>query len=214
LEELFRKCQQCDEASEKSINLVENRYIKTKNGFYHYDCYINHLINKNYSYKESQIETAFLWNELQKTDEQIKVKSQTYKNKLYNLLVDLYGFKGTSEIPNHFYIKINNIVAGNYEKINEEIPYMDLYYMYKKMITMLNKIAYQKSITNDKRLFWDLAIVISKYPEFRKWKLSKLEEDATIQSTIDWHKTFFKIKSKTNDDTEDINIYNDEDLLF
>jgi hypothetical protein len=214
----LRKCRYCD-TEEKTINLEENRYVKNNNEYYHYDCYIQKLINKKdpYTLKEAEIETARLWNETQKSEVQVKIKNNYDKNKLINYLIKLYGFQSSKEIPNHFFIQISNINNGKHSKISEPISCADLYYIYRKLTSYLNKLAYNKKIPNERRIFWDLSIILSKYPEYKKWKLSKLEEDEEIKRIIELHKTSNnKINSKENNiikNEKNFNI-NDDNLIF
>ena len=83
------------------------------------------------------------------------------------------------------FIKIANINNGKFKGLNEGISYEDLLYMFKQKKDFLNKIADKKrregnEFKNGKhRLNYDLAVIINKYDDYKKWKKKQILIEAS-----------------------------------
>jgi hypothetical protein len=179
MKEIKRRCQFCDEKNEKSINTNIDDYVAIKKGkanvYYHSQCYQIYLMTKKkMSEEESLLEIQRLKAIMEAQMEEIK-----YRDKLCKLVMDLYDI---SYLPDSYFIRLTEINNGTYKKIKEPISNMDLYTMYsnQKLIAKLGNIALKKGISKEKRLYWDLAIVLSEYEGYKKWKRNNISKNINI----------------------------------
>lgn len=179
MEGIKRKCQICDGKNEKSIDTETDDYVAIKkndaNLYYHTQCYQIYLMTKKkMSEEESVLEIQRLKAIMAEQMEEMK-----YRDKLCRLIMDLYDI---SHLPKYFFIRLSEINNGTYKNIKEPISNFDLFEMYsnQKLIAKLGNIALKKGISKDRRLYWDLAIVLNEYEGYKKWKRNNIAKDIDI----------------------------------
>jgi len=208
--EILRKCQKCDKSGERSIDIENDDFlIVKKNGattYYHTDCYLMHLITRKKDRKTE--EEALIEIENIKTSMKEEVNEKISKEKFISLLMDYYGI---TFVPKRFYLKLSSIKNGTYQGIQHAIMYSELLEMYQnpKQISNLERLAGKKGIQRKDRLDWDLAIVLSNYDKYKKWKLRQTSvetvEDKKIKSILTKMKEDTIKKNNSDDDSVDIN---------
>lgn len=126
------------------------------------------------SEEESFLETQRLKALMVEQMEDIK-----YRDKLCQIIMDMYGI---SHLPNHFFMRLAEINKGTYKNIKEPISNHDLFEMYsnQKLIAKLGKIALKKGIEKDRRLYWDLAVILGEYEGYKRWKRNNIAQDIDI----------------------------------
>lgn len=208
---IFKKCFYCK--NEVDINYENFIYYKKK--YYHFDCFINEQLNKkrNKLTKEEWIEKAI---EIQKEGNE-EINSNINREKLFKWLQCNYDIV---VIPKYFFVKISNIINGNFQGMSKGIPPEDLLDMWKRKKNELDRINEDnkrkgKVLIGVDRLNYDLAILLSKYDSYLKWKeqqkLLELEQKQATNNLNNNKKIDFNYINKiNNNNNSDINI---SDLL-
>jgi hypothetical protein len=194
--DITRKCKYC----KKAIHLENDNYIYNKDQYSHFNCYVEDKLNKkrNKKTKEEIIQNAIT---LQKST-QAEVNNIINKEKLYRWLQHNYN---VVVIPKYFYIKMDSIFNGSYKGLSRGIPSEDLLDMWNRKKNELNKInsfniKKGKELIGCERIQYDLAILLSKYDSYLKWKEQQkiLENDQkkSIEESLN-NKINYKLISKT-----------------
>ena len=168
---ITRKCSICKEPIVLDNN--EDYFIEYKNNnssVTHTRCYIEYHTTKKR--KPKTIEEC---NEFIKTCRELAQsveKKQNIRNELYDFLFEMYNI---SFFPNYFYIKMESIYKGTCKNLNRPVPPEDLLDMWKQKRNYLDKVAEQNrkkgtEITGVNRVNYDLAILLSRYDAYLKWK--------------------------------------------
>lgn len=173
MKEVTRKCNICKSSIE--INNPREDYIVITNGekniYTHSACYIKHYTSDRRRKPKTSDECRVFINECKKNTAAI-IKQNTIKEELYNYLFDMYGI---SFFPKSFYVKMDSIYKGTYKGVNIPIPPEDILDMWKQKRNYLNKVEDQnrkkgKEIDSLGRINYDLAILLSRYDSYLKWK--------------------------------------------
>jgi len=202
-----RKCQICDGKNEQSINIDADDFVMIKKGktseYYHTQCYYIYLITKK---KMTEQESLL---EIQRIKSLMieEIEDKKYREKLCELIMCLYNI---SFLPKYFFIRLSEINKGTYKNIKEAISNFELFEMYsnQKLIAKLEKIAIKKGIEKDNRLYWDLAIILGEYENYKKWKRQKVSKDINTDKLKEELKQIKQMQKniQQNDDNEiDIN---------
>lgn len=206
MKEIKRKCQICDGKNECSINIDVDDFIMVKKGqvseYYHTQCYYIYLITKK---KMTEQESLL---EIQRIKSLMieEVEDKKYREKLCGLIMDLYNI---SFLPKYFFIRLSEINRGTYKNIKEAISNFELFEMYsnQKLIAKLEKVAIKKGIEKDNRLYWDLAIILGEFENYKKWKRKNPSDNINTDRLKEDLKQIKQMKKNVqqNDDDE-INI--------
>ncbi|MEH7116097.1 hypothetical protein V7128_01560 [Neobacillus vireti] len=161
----------------KSINSEIDEYVKDeKNKYYHVECYVQHLIKRKKMGEEEARDKLRIQLELVKAE----LKEMENKDKFYKWIMNFYD----SSLPAYYCTKITEIINGQYEKVNEAIPYEILLDIYDKLANFLRKNAAKKNFKNTgQRMNYDLAVVIGKYGDYKKYIEKQKIEQETSQAT-------------------------------
>ena len=181
---ITRKCSICKEPI--YINDTnEDFFITLKNetkSYTHTNCYIEKQTTKKRSPKT--IEECQEYIEQCRQNTKVTEKRKSTKNELYEFLFDMYDI---SYFPQYFYIKMDSVYKGTMKNLNKPVPPEDLLDMWKQKRNYLDKVAEQNrkkgnEILGVNRVNYDLAILLSKYDSYLKWKeqqkiaIAELEE--------------------------------------
>ncbi|MED3562392.1 hypothetical protein [Bacillus xiapuensis] len=221
---MLLKCNFCDPVltkemrlnglkNSKSINTETDQYVKDeKNKYYHVECYVQHLMKRK---KMGEMEARDKLNvQLEKVQKELKEMED--KDRFYKWIMNFYD----TALPAYFCTKISEIISGQYEKVNEPIPYTTLLDIYEMMATFLNKNAFNKSFKNKgQRMNYDLAVVLGKYGDYKSYKeRMKNEQDKveiTKEALDDQNKINHVLKKKNEQDDEGFNLSDVlEDILL
>ena len=167
-----RKCSICKELiniSDTNEDFFITLNHKTKS-YTHTDCYIKKQTTKKRNPKT--IEECYEFIKECKQNNKLSETKQSIKNELYEFIFDMYDI---SYLPQYFYIKMNSIYKGTMKNLNKPVPPEDLLDMWKQKRNYLEKIAEQNrkkgnEISGIQRVNYDLAILLSKYDSYLKWK--------------------------------------------
>lgn len=117
--------------------------------------------------------------------EKTQKKSPSTKRLLTDFLVSQYGF-----LTRYFYIKLAAVAKGTYPGLPQPIPVEHLYDMWQQKMPYLNKVNDRNErrgkTTGSLRADYDLAILLSLYPSYLKWK-----ESVEIGSQVEYKKPEF-----------------------
>lgn len=169
---ITRKCSICKEPI--YINDTnEDFFITLKNetkSYTHTNCYIEKQTTKKRSPKTVEECQEYI-EQCRQSTKAIEKKKST-KNELYEFLFDMYDI---SYFPQYFYIKMDSVYKGTMKNLNKPVPPEDLLDMWKQKRNYLDKVAEQNrkkgnEISGVNRVNYDLAILLSKYDSYLKWK--------------------------------------------
>ena len=169
---ITRKCSICKEPI--YINdTTEDFFITLKNetkSYTHTNCYIEKQTTKKRSPKTVEECQEYI-EQCRQSAKAIEKKKST-KNELYEFLFDMYDI---SYFPQYFYIKMDSVYKGTMKNLNKPVPPEDLLDMWKQKRNYLDKVAEQNrkkgnEISGVNRVNYDLAILLSKYDSYLKWK--------------------------------------------
>lgn len=169
---ITRKCSVCKEPIVIGNN-YDGYFIEYKgnnSSCTHTKCYIDYHTTKKRKPKtiEECNEFINLCNEQAKSVE----KKQNIRNELYDFLFEMYNI---SFFPNYFYIKMDSVYKGTYKNLNRPVPPEDLLDMWRQKRNYLDRVAEQNrkkgtEISGVNRVNYDLAILLSRYDAYLKWK--------------------------------------------
>jgi hypothetical protein len=158
------------------INIDKDETIKTDKNFYHFDCYVNYLITKK---KMSKVEAELLAKPLyQETLEYLKTEKD--KSKLIQFIQKQYDMVF---LPKYLYTKLDAIYKGEFKGMSKSIMPCELLEIWDRKFPEFVKFnSYKRSkgevIEGIGRINYDLAIVLSKYDSFKKWKSSQVQNES------------------------------------
>lgn len=169
---ITRKCSICKEPIVLE-NGSENYFIEYKNNnssCTHTKCYVDYHTTKKRKPKTIEECNEFI-NACRESAKLIE-KKQNIRNELYEFLFEMYGI---SFFPNYFYIKMDSVYKGTYKNLNRSVPPEDLLDMWRQKRNYLDKVAEQNrkkgtEISGVNRVNYDLAILLSRYDAYLKWK--------------------------------------------
>lgn len=165
----IRKCNICKE----SINIYgknDDFFITPDNKAIHTHCYIEKYTTRKRS-KKTLEECKEYVKDCKENYEKIEKKTNA-KNELYEYLFEIYD---VVFFPKYFYIKMDSIYKGEMRGLSKPVPPEDLLDMWKQKRNYLDKVAEKNrkkgnEILGTDRVNYDLAILLSKYDAYLKWK--------------------------------------------
>jgi len=204
---ITRKCFYCKEY----INLDNENLVHYKDKYYHFDCAVNEQLNKKRNkLTEEQCTEKFIDIKKQSIKE---IQNKIIREKLFKWLHNTYN---TVVLPKTFYIKMNDIFAGTYIGMSKGIPPEDLFDMWKRKKSELDRInefnkRKNKILIGAARIQYDLAILLSKYDSYLKWKEKQkiIEQErqqikADFENKINFNK--INIQKENNKSYDSLNI--------
>jgi len=170
-----RKCACCDKY------IVHNDIddvVMYKKKFYHKNCFCD--------YKLNHARPKWDEHELQKqlpqllADTKKYLEHQNHFDELNMFIADNYDFY---LIPKPFYERIRQIDEGTFYKITKPIPIEDILDMWQQKLPYFKKLHIKKNMKEDavNTLYYDLAILCSKYNNYLNWKENKKAEKQEIK---------------------------------
>lgn len=188
-------CKYCN----KNFYRGENKLNIRGYGKVHIECYRKKLLEEyTEDYVNNRIEELIKDEKEKNTikkekQKKSKEKRDKEKNKLkldrdkfINYIQETYEI---SSFTKYMFIKLSQINSGKYIGLNEPISYEDLLYMFKSKKEYLEKVyqnnyAKGKSFDSLSRFNYDLAIILSKYESYKRWK----EKQNIIKANMDLEK--------------------------
>ena len=179
-----RKCDCCKNIFYISDSNI-NEAIFYENKSYHKECFIDMCKNKiatSRKYKEKW-KSAFDSIELIEKNSIQHFTREIDKDKLYRFLCEQYHL---SVFPTLMFKRLDEVYTGTYKGLTKEIPPEHLCDMWKRQMNNLNKIAFKNEskgnhISLEKRLYYDLSIVVNKYNSYLEW----LEKQKILESEVE-----------------------------
>lgn len=209
------KCYYCDKDGTKTLDKEKHDYVKKNNKNYHTKCYIEKLKKKNVSEDDIQKEVKQIKEKMAAHKKEIELRNKPKNNFCY-WIMDYYNI---DVIPSGFFHRLAELTTGRHPRIKVAISYEELFDIYQYMAKYLNKVALSKVDGFDNvtgRLYWDLAIVINNYNDYKKWKEKQKQtsiEKEQIEKLIKRDKMLKNKIIKNN--TNEFNILDDiNDLLL
>ena len=228
MDQYIKKCRICKQEIDLFNDNIDN-FIIIQNGkihnYYHKKCFINSkLLNKknpltinecNEIINDNKDHTL---NYIQKLKNENNEKLKTNKERNIRLAVTdfIFDMYGITYLPNYFYLKLDSIYKGTYKNLNRPIPPEDLLDMWKRQKDSLNKLAENKrrrgeEITGINRIHFDLAVLMSHYDSYLKWKQERkniisedIERRNNNQKHIDYSNVMLNKHNTSKEDTIDV----------
>ena len=206
---LTRKCRICG----KNIFIERDRgsYICERGAFYHTDCFADSKKNQKRPWTDDLLRAFFdeakaatdekvdeLLSKKRKQDQNRELASiqQEERVKLFDYIRDVYA---PAVVPNGFYAKLNQLIAGNYYKFRGSIPPLELYDMWVQAKPRLDKIVAEKQAKgSDMKQRWnyDLAVLLAQYPSYLEWKQKQESLRSEINSETKQNLTEMVLKQR------------------
>lgn len=196
----MRKCGDCH----KYITLeneLDNVVYKGK-VIYHVDCLKKKMLSKK-GCKLSVGDVDVLIEDL-RLDGIGHVEELIYKRHLYGYLMQYYD---VIDFTRRVYTKMEQIFTGNFKNMSRKIPPEHLLGMWQKqrIKSVLDKNF--RSLKNEDKFHYDLAIVIKEYPSYMEWVEKKKIEEKRIVEQLDEEipdmKAILSQKSFVKEDVEE-----------
>lgn len=125
----------------------------------------------------------------------------------------LYAQYEISLLPKYFFINLDKVYKGTYKNLNKPVPVEDLWDMWQKKMPYLQKVHDKnkrcgKEIEGIARISYDLAIILSRYDSYLKWKEEqKLSQTQLNQNEVHIDYDNIKVvKNVSNQDDDKIDI--------
>lgn len=194
----------------QSIDTEKDSYLKINARYYHEECFKNELIKKG-KMSEEEIESMIVGYQLEQHKDKLLAES---KNKFYEWIKEHYQVT----LPNYYCMRVDKITQGKDEKVYGSISYDEFLEMYSMLVNYLAKQTLNKKFKNtSQRMNYELAIVISKYEDYKNYK-EKLEEKnhqvVDIKSKIESSNKFNQVVEKARKDAEDFRVADIHDELI
>lgn len=152
--------------SYKSIHKETDSFVKDSGKYYHDDCYKEKLRSGRKKYSEDEINNKI--NELKAImDDELKISIS--RDIFYEWIKNHYQIS----LPPYFVMRVDSIVNGNdcNKKVFGKINYDEFLEMYEKLSLYLTKQTMNIHFKDTAhRMNYELAIVISQYENYRKYK--------------------------------------------
>lgn len=175
-ETMARRCGACDKAVTIDVNDIKD-VVYFKGSYYHKSCFEKLATKKASNKRCSKDWKAALDDGMRQIEADAKhMINYCYgRDLLYEHLLSNYDI---CSISTYCEITINKVLAGTYKGKSKPIPYRDFAECWVAMQPELDKIYANnkrlgKSMTGDKRINYDLAIVVRKVPEYLAGKEKK-----------------------------------------
>lgn len=168
----IRKCSICRKEIDTS-NIKEDFFYSctAKNvKCTHVKCYVDHGTHLKKGKKTVEQCLAYV-EECRKKTAEIQKEEKTKQN-LFDFISDMYE---VTFLPQKFFVKMDSVFDGKYKGLSKCVPPEDLYDMWIQKKSYLEKV-YDKNKKNGKefdkigRIYYDLAILLSKYDSYLDWK--------------------------------------------
>jgi hypothetical protein len=197
-----RKCKVC----KNLIVLETDKFVPhNKDDYYHQDCFIEMMKDKNLSQDEI---SEIIKKDREKNHDKIKMLID--KNHLFVFVVKKYEltFK-----PKYLFLRFEQIFNGSYKNITEPVSPSDLLDMWLRKENELDRINQWKigkgeSLDGLNRMWYDVAILLSKASSYKKWKMSQVINDRTKENIIEENKSKIDYMKIYNGNKERTNIEN------
>jgi len=199
-----RKCKVC----KNLIVLETDKFVPhNKDDYYHQDCFIEMMNDKNKQLSQDEI-LEIIKKDREKSHDRIKMLID--KNHLFVFIVKKYEltFK-----PKYLFLRFEQIFNGSYKNITESVSPSDLLDMWLRKENELDRINQWKigkgePLDGLNRLWYDVAILLSKASSYKKWKMSQVINDRTKENIIEENKSKIDYMKIYNGNKERTNIEN------
>lgn len=170
-------------------NEVDSYFVDKNNMCKHIGCFVQYKTNlKKGKWTQKQCEEYI--NDMRNICLN-KSNSKSIRIQLTDWIFNTYG---VSYLPKYFYLKLDQIYNGTYKGLSRSIPPEDLLDMWKRKIDFLRKVHIKnqtlgKSIDDMGRINYDLAILMSKYDSYNKWKAQQVQlenNNTTLNKKINY----------------------------
>ena len=227
LQNVAKQCFKC----KKDIILNQDKSLKRGNHFYHYDCFVKFCDESKVKKQRELKEYLDIFEEDAKKEIQNIMssynlnsfeiaKAQNLANEMveqWYMEVELCNFICNKyNTTNCVYSVLREVFNGTYKNINKKIPPEHLLDMWKKKSDYLDKVylnnlAQGKNFTVNKRIRYDIAVLVNKYDGYLKW----LRQQELLKSNNKEKVDNLVLKSRiinSNENVTDI-VNDDKDLL-
>lgn len=179
---------------------------------FHCNCFISYKTTR--SRKKMTVEECNSYINDRKKEYEALEKKKNARNMLFDYVIDMYEL---TFVPKHFYMKLSEVFNGEYKGLNKKVPPEDLLDMWQQKRNFLLKNAENqrkrgKEITGIGRVWYDLAVLLSRYDSYLAWKeqqklaLVELEEKKKEHVEFIEYKDISKNKNNSKENDE-IDIY-------
>ena len=175
---IVRKCAHCKGEIHIERNNVHD-VLLFKNYYYHHKCFEERVQQRLSSKKPHQMwKDAMSHIKEYENDAKEALEFWFNRDDIYNHLLNNYDIV---EVPGAVFTRLDAVITGTYGRKSKPIDYADFVACWRDGQTTLNKINRNnkiagKNIEGVNRINYDLAVVLKKFPQWRK-KQEKLKAE-------------------------------------
>ena len=189
-ESTVRKCAHCKgEIHIERYNVHD--VLLFKKYYYHHECF-KEYVQKKLAGKNPHKMWKEALNNISDYENNAKEELEFWftRDDIYNHLLDNYDIV---EVPRSVFVKLDAVITGTYGRKSKPIDYADFVACWRDGQTTLNKINRDnkrlgKTIEGVNRINYDLAVVLKKFPQWRKkqekLKAERIEVERAQRETV------------------------------
>lgn len=167
-----RKCEHCKESIHIDRNNVHDVLI-FKDKYYHIQCFKDRVKQRLAGKQPHK-----MWKDAldhiseYENDAREAIEFWFTRDDIYNHILDHYD---VIKVESPIFTRIDAVITGTYGRKSKPIDYADFVECWRYGQSKLDKIARQnraagKNITGTARVNYDLAVVVKKFPQWKKWQ--------------------------------------------
>lgn len=189
-ESIVRKCDHCKNSILIDRNNVHD-VVLFRNKYYHSKCFEERVRQRLSSKKPHQMWVDALSRIKEYESDAVEaVEFWFNRDDIYNHLLDNYDIV---EVPGTVFTRLDAVITGTYGRKSKPIDYADFVACWRDgqasldRINRNNKVA-GKNIEGVARINYDLAVVLKKFPQWRKYqeklKAERIEAERTQREAV------------------------------
>lgn len=193
------KCLVC----KTNIKPTKDDFIKLNKRYYHTICYKERELDKLIPIEiiDEIINNAKKDYQEEQEKKVKKYKSNNIRTGIKNLTDWIQSEYEITFLTKSFHLKMASIANGTYKELNEPITYVDLLDMLQRRKKQLDlKLATKKFNDGLHRFYYDLAVVLSQYDSYKRWKIIQENKKQEAIENLELQKR----ASESNDNRQQI----------
>lgn len=203
--ETTRKCGEC----KKLLVLEKDEFVIEKDIYYHVECLVNFLASPKRRKKQNREEVIIYVVGLREESKR-RANDIIARERLFKWIQNHYDLV---TMPPGIFTRLEAVFSGTYKGMTVPIPPEDVYEIWtRRWNDMVKTYQYNLSIgkvlDNVARVYYDLAIVLSKSTSYFKWK----ENQRIAQQDTQEQMKKIEINYRSINQTATANLENESDL--
>jgi hypothetical protein len=189
-ESIVRKCDHCKESIHIDRNNVHD-VLMFKNKYYHNRCF-EERVKQRLAGKQPHPMWKDALDHVSEYENDAKEAIEFWftRDDIYNHILEHYD---VIKVESPIFTRIDAVITGTYGRKSKPIDYADFVECWRYGQSKLEEIARKnraagKNITGEARVNYDLAVVVKKFPQWKKWqeklKAERIEIEKAQRETV------------------------------